>query len=122
MKHACRSLLKQGNPEVLALFGYHDVCVNIQDFKIVTPTIQIGESLLFSFAITAKEQTKLRLEYGVDYVKANGKRKRKTFKISELLVKEHEQKNYTKKTFFCGCKCTKTLSWRTCNCFDCKWD
>ena len=38
----------------------------------------------------------MRLEYGIDYMKANGKRNRKIFQISELSVKENETKSYIK--------------------------
>ena len=38
----------------------------------------------------------MRLEYGIDYVKSNGKRNRKIFQISEISLKENQKKAYTK--------------------------
>lgn len=101
VKHGCRTLLKKGNRDVLALFGYDDTTsINIQDFTLETTSISIGENLTFSFKILAKKATKPRLEYGIDYMKSNGKRNRKIFKISEVSLKENEKKSYMKKHSF----------------------
>ncbi|PBH96439.1 hypothetical protein BGU70_15230 [Clostridioides difficile] len=101
VKHGCRTLLKKGNREVLALFGYDDTTsINLQDFTLETTSISIGEDLTFSFNILAKKATKTRLEYGIDYIKSNGKRNRKIFKISEVSLKENEKKSYMKKHSF----------------------
>ncbi|HBG9794179.1 TPA: DNA alkylation repair protein [Clostridioides difficile] len=101
VKHGCRTLLKKGNRDVLALFGYDDTTsINLQDFTLETTSISIGEDLTFSFNILAKKTTKTRLEYGIDYMKSNGKRNRKIFKISEVSLKENEKKSYMKKHSF----------------------
>ncbi|AUA35951.1 DNA alkylation repair protein [Clostridioides difficile] len=101
VKHGCRTLLKKGNRDVLALFGYDDTTsINLQDFTLETTSISIGEDLTFSFNILAKKATKTRLEYGIDYMKSNGKRNRKIFKISEVSLKENEKKSYMKKHSF----------------------
>jgi hypothetical protein len=60
----------------------------------------IGEDLTFSFSILSKEATKVRLEYGIDYVKSNGKRNRKIFQISEVSLKTNEKKSYERKHSF----------------------
>ena len=101
VKHGCRTLLKNGNRDVLAIFGYHDVTsVDVNDFTLATTIISLGEDIIFSFAISVKEATKVRLEYGIDYVKSNGKKNRKIFQISEPSLKENEKKFYTKKHSF----------------------
>ena len=101
VKHGCRTLLKKGNRDVLAIFGYDDTTsINLQDFTLETTSFSIGEDLTFSFNILAKKATKTRLEYGIDYIKSNGKRNRKIFKISEVSLKENEKKSYMKKHSF----------------------
>lgn len=101
IKHGCRTLLKKGNREALALFGYDDTAsAEIQDFTLETASVSIGEEIIFSFAVLTKEAAKVRLEYGIDYVKSNGKRNRKIFKISEISLKENEKRLYTKKHSF----------------------
>ncbi|MDR2736540.1 MAG: DNA alkylation repair protein [Gracilibacteraceae bacterium] len=97
VKHGCRTLLKKGHGEVLAIFGYQDDAVlEVDGFALERPAVTLGEDLVFSFSIMAKEPAKVRLEYGIDYVKANGKRNRKVFKISEVSLKENKKKNYAK--------------------------
>lgn len=91
IKHASRTLLKQGNQELMKLFGFGNVdSVKIDNFKTVKEKVEIGKNLEFSFNIlnTSKTSLKIRLEYGIYYLKANGSLSKKVFKISE--------KNYPK--------------------------
>ena len=97
IKHGCRTLLKKGNRDVLGIFGFTDAdCVNIDNFSLDTASVCIGEDIAFSFQIIANKETKVRLEYGIDYVKANGMRSRKIFKISEPTLRKNEKKSYSK--------------------------
>jgi hypothetical protein len=85
-KHGSRTLLKQGNPKTMALFGLgHPKGIEITGFTIHTPKIEIGDYLEFSLNLknTTDTPRKLRLEYGLYYLKANGSLSRKVFKISE---------------------------------------
>lgn len=101
VKHGCRTLLKKGNRDVLALFGYGDItAVTIAEFKLNKSSISIGEDISFSFMISVQQAMKIRLEYAIDYVKANGKRNRKIFKISEISLHAGEKKQYTRKQSF----------------------
>jgi len=86
VKHAARTLLKQGNSEVMQLFGFASPDeIELEDFTLLTPTVKIGEYLEFTFNLknTSDRATKIRLEYGVYFLKANGSLSRKVFNISE---------------------------------------
>ena len=86
IKHCCRSLLKAGNKRALMLFGYGDPShMSIEKLALENTTILIGEYVRFSFqlVVAGKNESTVRLEYGIDYVKANGKHSRKIFKITE---------------------------------------
>lgn len=97
VKHGCRTLLKKGNINVFGILGFADAgCVKIDSFSLGAMSVSIGKYMAFSFEIEAKKATKVRLEYGIDYVKANGKRNRKIFQISELTFKDNMKKSYTK--------------------------
>ncbi|MDL2274230.1 DNA alkylation repair protein [Oscillospiraceae bacterium OttesenSCG-928-G22] len=97
IKRGCRTLLKRGNRAVLDIFGFADAdCVCISRFSLGAASISVGEDIAFSFHIEAKKDTKVRLEYGIDYVKASGRRNRKIFKISEPFFRKNEKKPYTK--------------------------
>ena len=97
VKHGCRTLLKKGNRDVLDIFGFADTdCVNVKNFALETVSVSVGESITFSFLVEAIKETKIRIEYAIDYVKANGKCSRKIFKISEPLLRKNEKKSYCK--------------------------
>lgn len=97
IKHGCRTLLKKGDRDVLEIFGFTDsCCINVDRFSLSPPSVTIGEDITFSFTIQSAKPAKVRLEYGIDYVKANHKRNRKIFQISELTLTENQKKSYTK--------------------------
>lgn len=97
VKHACRTLLKKGDARVLEIFAYSDS----HEIKVVglhgeATEISIGESINFSFELYSPITKKVRIEYGIDYVKANGTRSRKVFHLSETEIKKEERKVYRK--------------------------
>lgn len=104
IKHGCRTLLKQGNSEVMELFGFGSTGKNIhiEDFQISTPEVKIGNSLEFSLKLfnNNNKRTKIRLEYGVYYQKANGTLAKKVHKISEKEYAENSVTNITRKHSF----------------------
>ena len=101
LEHCPFVLLKKGNREVLDIFGYHNAgSVDIADFTLGAASISLGENMTFSFTVSAKETTKVRLEYAMGYVKADGRQSRKIFQISEILLKANKKKTYIKKHSF----------------------
>jgi 3-methyladenine DNA glycosylase AlkC len=86
VKHACRTLLKQGHRETLMLFDFGDPkCIIVSNLRTKKKTIKIGDDLHFSFDLYSdqKEKSLLRVEYKIYYMKANGKQSPKIFKITE---------------------------------------
>ncbi len=86
VKHACRGLLKSRHERALTLFGFGDNGqVEVANFKLGKKRLQIGEDLNFAFElqVSGSGERKLRLEYTIDFVKANGKTSKKVFQISE---------------------------------------
>ncbi len=93
VKHACRSELKRGVTEILKLFGYSAPNhVEVTNFSL-QPEVGIGDGLAFSFQLlTPKESLgRLRIEYAIDFLKANGRQRRKVFKIAESNYAEAEK-------------------------------
>ncbi|GAB4326771.1 MAG: DNA alkylation repair protein [Flammeovirgaceae bacterium] len=89
LKHACRTLLKKGNPKALKIFGIEENnSILIQNFEVQTSEVKIGDYLVFSFTLknTAQTPVLVRLEYGIYYKKANGELSKKVFKISEKMI------------------------------------
>lgn len=113
LKHASRTLLKQGHPQVLQLFGFsnpeHVKAVHLE----VDSNVAIGKQLTFSFQLQTADRAlgKLRIEYAIDFMKANGKQARKSFKVSEAdyadttktVAKTHSFKPITTRHYYPGC-------------------
>ncbi|MDX1796767.1 MAG: DNA alkylation repair protein, partial [Hydrogenovibrio sp.] len=85
VKHACRNLLKQSNPKALRLFGYRATPDIELEALICSPTVSLGDTLAFAFTLQTRAQKlgRLRIEFAIDYVKANGKWSPKRFKLAE---------------------------------------
>ena len=93
IEHACRSLLKQGDARALSLFGFTDAKhVKAQKLK-VQPEVKQGEKLVFSFLLKSQNPAlgRCRIEFSIDFMKANSKQNRKMFKISEGDYTEKEK-------------------------------
>lgn len=104
IKHGCRTLLKQGNSEVMKLFGFDSISndINIENFQISIPKVKVGNSLEFSFNLlnNNNKRSKIRLEYGVYYQKANGTLIKKVHKISEKEYAENSATQISRKHSF----------------------
>ena len=97
VKHGCRTLLKNGRRDVLDIFGFAAAdCVHVSGLSLSNSSVYIGESVSFSFEVQAENETKIRLEYRIDYVKSGGKRSRKIFQIAEILLKAKQKKSFLK--------------------------
>lgn len=103
VKHGCRTLLKKGIPEALALFGFEtEHPIEVRDVTIAPNPVRIGDSAIISFILTPGGDTdqRLRIEYGIDFVKANGLRNRKLFKITENTYKPNRPVTFTRRHSF----------------------
>ena len=103
IKHGCRTLLKQGNSEVMELFGFDSIKnISVENFQISTPEVKIGNSLEFGFNLlnNNNKKIKIRLEYGIYYQKANGTLAKKVHKISEKEYAENSTTQITRKHSF----------------------
>jgi 3-methyladenine DNA glycosylase AlkC len=91
LKHGCRTLFKRGNTTALDLWGFTTpTTISIHHFHPNTHTLAIGETVEYTFELSvgsvAEEsviEQNVRIDLGVDYVKANGSVSRKVFKLLE---------------------------------------
>jgi 3-methyladenine DNA glycosylase AlkC len=102
IKHGCRTLLKQGHSEILKQYGLESENIAMQDFRILTPLVKIGDSVEFAFSITNQNPSShtVRLEYGIYYQKSKGHLARKVFKISEKVYEPNVTVNISRKQSF----------------------
>lgn len=118
LRQGCRTLVRKADAEAMSLFGY----TSLSDEKIVfkdanlsvqPEKLQIGESceLSYSFNIDYPNEAHLRIEYGIDFVKAKGKTSRKLFLLSDKTVPSdsflkgtriHSFEDLTTRKHYCG--------------------
>lgn len=97
IKRACRTLIKKADLDALALFGYEPpgstFDVSTASISMAANRVTIGEKSCFSYNITTTihGQKAVRLEYGIDYVKASGKTTMKKFYLAESATKNNFQ-------------------------------
>ncbi len=87
IKHATRTLVKNGHPEVFSLLGYTaKPKLRLDNLSVNKPVIKLGESISFNLALSSesKQAQKLVIDYAVHHVKANGKTTAKVFKLKTL--------------------------------------
>lgn len=92
IKHGSRTLLKQGNTDILKHYGLESTNITLSDFEIITPKVKIGEYLEFQFSLNNSnpENKTVRLEYAVYYQKSKGHLAKKVFKISERIYQPNQ--------------------------------
>ncbi|KLU03075.1 DNA alkylation repair enzyme [Rhodopirellula islandica] len=97
-RHALRTLIKQGHSPALKFLGYrHDPKIEVSDFELKKAELQPGDTIEFSFSITAKRSEALMIDYVIDFVKANGTTAPKVHKLKSLSVNKAEVIALTKR-------------------------
>ncbi len=103
IRHALRTLIKAGHMEALELLGYQAGSgITVNGFRLGSDTIQVGESLSFAFEIesAADSAQDLMIDYIVYFVKANGKRAPKVFKLAQRKINPGETVRIEKRHSF----------------------
>lgn len=98
IRHALRTLIKNGNPQALALLGVsHLPNVSVAQFD-VPPAVAMDTALVFSLQIAAQEETELIVDYILYFQNKAGKRSgRKVFKLKKLALAKGESATLTKR-------------------------
>ncbi len=113
IRHACRTLFKQGQPEVMALFGYQpaeDVQCELTSSQLKVP---FHGEFEFELQLTKQDDHSnlLMVDYQVYFQKANGKQAGKVFKwidrsfsekVTERVKKKHSFKKITTRKYYPG--------------------
>ncbi|MEW8479821.1 MAG: DNA alkylation repair protein [Candidatus Thiodiazotropha endolucinida] len=103
IKHALRTLEKQGNPEALELLGYsHEIDISVDSFLVKSDTISIGSELLFSLELSSKKKDtqKLLIDYVIYHQKANKTLTPKVFKWTKKTISSRKSLSISKKHLF----------------------
>ncbi|WP_025682100.1 hypothetical protein [Paenibacillus maysiensis] len=93
VRHGCRTLIRKSIPEVMAMFGYAEETngsplVTEASFTADPAVLKLGDSCELSYTLQLREgdPVRVRIEYGIDFVKARGQVSRKLFLLSDKNV------------------------------------
>jgi 3-methyladenine DNA glycosylase AlkC len=83
IRHALRTLVKQGRPEALALLGAGEPQVELVALEVAPARVAIGQSLTLAVQLqsTAAAPQQLVVDYVLHMPGANGRRRSKVFKL-----------------------------------------
>lgn len=86
LRHACRSLIKAGNPAALAVFGHAAPKLRLEGFALSPAAITLGESVTVHATLvsTASKPQSLVVDLVAKFRKANGSLAEKVFKGANL--------------------------------------
>ena len=97
-RHALRTLVKQGDKAALRFLGFRaKPNIKVHRFQIETPKVKGGQTLNFSFTIQAERKESLMVDYVIEFVKADGSRSPKVFKLKQLELGKGESQGLKKR-------------------------
>lgn len=98
ISHALRTAVKRWHPWTLEFLWYHcSPQIEIWELKLKNTHIALGESLEFSFSISALQDENLMMDYKIWYQSATGRKSEKVFKIKKTKLKKGETIQIEKK-------------------------
>ncbi len=103
IRHGLRTLLKQGHPRAFKLLGYGEsAAVRISHIAICPTPVSLGDDAVLTLALVSEgsESQQLMIDYIVHYVKANGARKPKVFKLAKKTLAPGEEVTLSKRLSF----------------------
>jgi 3-methyladenine DNA glycosylase AlkC len=118
LKHACRTLIKQGNQDILQAFGFTSASqvsefIEVQKFTLAPKKIVMGEDAKLHLRIKScdpKNQS-IVVDYVIYWKLANGRLSPKVYKWKNILLepeqvlsldKKHSFKKITTRTYYAG--------------------
>jgi 3-methyladenine DNA glycosylase AlkC len=103
VRHGARTLLKQGNPGALSLFGtFSETPFSLFQWDISKDNVVLGDdiNLVFSLRNDHTQSASFRIEYGIYFVKSNGTSSKKIFQVAEKSLLAGETITISKKHKF----------------------
>lgn len=99
VRHACRTLIKQGHQKTLRALGYGPSSIKLNKLTVLTPRVTFGEALLFELSLssTSKKPQPLIIDYAIHHRKANGSLTAKVFKWKTTTMTSQATLNVQKK-------------------------
>ena len=113
VRHALRSLIKQGHPQALSLLGVSAPKVEVRSFVLKPKKVSLGGSVTLNITLqsTSNRAQSVVLDYAVFHQKKNGTKAAKVFKWKSFslpakgavdLSKQHSLKPVTTRVYYNG--------------------
>jgi 3-methyladenine DNA glycosylase AlkC len=114
IRHALRSLVKQGHSEALELLGYgSSAAFEVKNLTVEPAEISLGSEVRLAFLLVSRSTRtqNLMVDYVVHHMKANGRHAPKTFKLAKVsmppgaeivLSKKHSFRPITTRRYYPG--------------------
>ncbi len=113
VKHACRTLIKNGNPTILSALGFSEIQLESAKLTVDNPRLLFGNSiqLVLTLNSTLNHDQAMNIDYRIHHQKANGTTSPKVFKwktttlkanTSINIIKKHTVKHVTTRTYYPG--------------------
>ncbi len=110
MRHALRTLIKDGHPRAMGALGYRsDADVTLVSAAVHPHTIRIGDKAQISVTLRAATDEPVIVDYILDLQKANGTTAPKVFKMKDVVLKAGHDLTITKSHLFKAGATTFTL-------------
>lgn len=113
IRHACRTLIKNGHKKTLAVLGFQPPEIKRARIGITTPQVLFGNTLQFTLSLVSdfSQDQILNIDYIIHHQKANGSTSPKVFKWRTLslpakqkltLSKKHAIRKITTRVYYPG--------------------
>ena len=113
IRHACRTLIKNGHQPTLAALGYGKPKLELTALTLSNDKVKVGQTLEFNIELRSKASAKqpLIIDYAIHYLMANGKQSAKVYKWKQMdlkagktisVAKKHNIKPITTRVFYPG--------------------
>ncbi len=100
IRHALRTLLKQGHTGALKLLGFTETPdIEIKNVE-ATPVVRVGENYDFQCSVRSMADQKLLISLCIHFLKANGSYSKKVFAIKNVEMRKGESINISKRQPF----------------------
>jgi 3-methyladenine DNA glycosylase AlkC len=113
IRHACRTLVKNGHKKTLQILGYSPPEIGSVNIEVLTPEVKFGNFLQFRLTISSdsEQEQALMIDYIIHHQKANGSTSPKVFKWKNttlmakkklVSVRKHAFKKITTRVYYPG--------------------
>ncbi|RWA69606.1 DNA alkylation repair protein [Mesorhizobium sp.] len=102
LRHACRTLIKQGQADALAIFGSRRPEIEMEPPRLSAREVRMGETIELSITLRSlsTQSQRLTIDYVLHFLKAGGSRRPKVFKGGNIVLAPGEATTFSRRHAF----------------------